>query len=217
MSSFAEKNSKVIARLTDYRIVPVVSLPSVQAGITLAEILVESGLPVAEVTFRTPCAAEAIAAMKERCSELTIMAGTVLTTEQVDIARQAGAEGIVIPGFERQLVAHCLEQEIPVCPGTATASEVLQCRCMGVNAVKFFPAEVAGGIQMLKALTAVYGDMHFMPTGGVNMDNLLEYLELSSVFCCGGSWLASEELMRQGAWMEIRNRIKRALLAIGSR
>lgn len=217
MSVAGQRNNQVIAKLSDYRLVPVVSLPSVEAGLNLAELLVETGLPVAEVTFRTPCAAEAIWAMKEKFSELMIMAGTILTPDQADTAHRAGAECIVIPGFERELVAHCLEKGLAVCPGTATASEVLQCRSMGLRGVKFFPAEVAGGIPMLKALTAVYSDMLFMPTGGVNMDNLLAYLGLESVFCCGGSWLAPEELMRQGAWKEIRQRIELALTAIGGR
>lgn len=217
MSCVQQKSSEITARLADFQIVPVVSLPSVEAGLTLAEVLVETGLPVAEVTFRTPCAAEAITAMKDKFSELMLLAGTVLTTDQVDTACKVGAECIVIPGFEKDLVSHCLEREMPVCPGTATASEVLQCRSLGVNTVKFFPAEVAGGVAMLKALTAVYSDMRFMPTGGVKMSNLLDYLKLDSVFCCGGSWLAPEELMRQGAWKEIRHRIELALAAIGSR
>ena len=201
------ERAEIEERLETLKVVPVVALPSVDSGLALGEILVRCGLPVAEVTFRTPFAEEAIAVMKKQFPELLLLAGTVLSPEQVEKARNAGAECIVIPGFEQSLVQYCLEENIMVCPGTATPSEVLQCRAMGINAVKFFPAEVAGGIGMLKAMAAVFHDVKFMPTGGINLKNLAEYLALDSVFCCGGSWLATEKNMSADNWQAIEDNI----------
>lgn len=196
--------------LASHQLVPVVSLPSVEAGLSLAKILIQCDLPVVEVTFRTPCAAEAISEMKKEFDDLLILAGTVLSKEQVDIAYDAGAECIVIPGFHSELVTYCQGKNMMVCPGTATPTEVLQCLYMGVKAVKFFPAEVAGGIGMLKAMAAVFQDIRFMPTGGVTSENMSKYLALDAVFCCGGSWLAPVELMGKKQWHEIEQRISSA-------
>lgn len=198
---------KLLAKL---QLVPVVSLPSAEAGLRLAEILIQCDLPVVEVTFRTPYAAEAILEMKKKFAELLILAGTVLSRDQVDTAYNSGAECIVIPGLHADLVSYCQAKNIMVCPGTATPTEVLQCVNMGIRAVKFFPAELSGGAEMLKAMAAVYKDVRFMPTGGVSSKNILEYLALEAVFCCGGSWLAPEELMKNGQWHEIEERISTA-------
>jgi len=206
-----ERIVEIEAQLRDLKLVPVVALPSVDAGLRLAEILIRCGLPVAEITFRTSCAADAIAAIKKEFDELLVLAGTVLTVDQADIARDAGAECIVIPGFHKEIVQHCQSQNIMVCPGTATPTEVLRCMRMGIQAVKFFPAEVAGGVAMLKAMAAVFSDVRFMPTGGVSPTNLNEYLVLDAVFCCGGSWLAPEKMMHEGRWTEIENLVSSAL------
>jgi 2-dehydro-3-deoxyphosphogluconate aldolase/(4S)-4-hydroxy-2-oxoglutarate aldolase len=206
-----ERIAEIEAQLKSLQLVPVISLPSVDAGVRLAEILIRCGLPVVEVTFRTPCAADAIAAMKKEFDEILILAGTVLNTVQADIARDAGAECIVVPGFHRELVGYCQSQKMMVCPGTATPTEVLQCLDMGVKAVKFFPAEVAGGVAMLKAMAAVFSDVRFMPTGGISPANLADYLALDAVFCCGGSWLAPENMMAKGEWADIENRISEAV------
>lgn len=208
----SEKNENEIKEmLAELQLVPVVALPSVDAGLRLAEILIRCNLPVAEVTFRTPCAAEAIKAMKDNYRDLLVLAGTVLTAKNADIAKDAGAECIVIPGFEKELVGYCQSLDMMVCPGTATPTEVMQCMSMGLDTVKFFPAEVAGGIGMLKAMAAVFGDVRFMPTGGVSPTNMLNYLSLDTVFCCGGSWLAPEKLMVEGEWGEIEARITAAV------
>lgn len=209
-----QQPSAIENTLAKHRVVPVVSLPSVEAGIRLAEILVRCGLPVMEVTFRTPFAADAIAAIKEKFSEILILAGTILTTEQSIAAIDAGAESIVIPGFHEELVKYCQNRQVPVYPGVITPTEVLKCRSMGLHALKFFPAEIAGGIAMLKAMAAVFNDIQFMPTGGVSPANVLDYLALDTVFCCGGSWLAPEDLMEKGEWAEVEERISsaRALL-----
>jgi len=205
------KPIEVETQLANLQLVPVVSLPSVEAGLHLAEILIRCNLPVAEVTLRTPCGIDGIAAMKKQFTDLLVLAGTVLSPDQAASAHDAGAECIVIPGFHAELVEYCQIRNIMVCPGTATPTEVLQCRNMGLHAVKFFPAEVAGGIGMLKAMAAVFNDMRFMPTGGISPANVVQYLRLDTVFCCGGSWLAPEELMRNGRWKEIEERIRRAV------
>lgn len=205
---------EIEAQLTNLQLVPVVSLPSVDAGLRLAEILIRCGLPVAEITFRTPCAADAITAMRKEFDELLVLAGTVLTIDQVNIAHDVGAECIVIPGFHEGVVEYCLTRNIMVCPGAATPTEVLQCLNMGLQKVKFFPAEVAGGVGMLKAMAAVFSDIKFMPTGGISPDNLGDYLALDSVFCCGGSWLAPEVLMKEGNWREIDARVSSAVASL---
>lgn len=203
--------AEIETRLSSLKIVPVVSLPSVDAGLRLAEILVRCDLPVAEVTFRTPYAADGIDAMKKEFSDLLVLAGTVLSTEQADIARDVGAECIVIPGFHAELVDYCLSRNMMVCPGTLTPTDVIQCRNVGLRALKFFPAEVAGGVDMLKAMASVFSDVRFMPTGGITPANMADYLALDSVFCCGGSWLAPEALMKKGKWREIEGRISSAV------
>lgn len=210
----AKQPGEIEKLLAKFQLVPVVSLPSVEAGLRLAKILIQCDLPVVEVTFRTPFAAEAISEMKKEFDELLILAGTVLSKEQVDIAYNSGAECIVIPGFHSELVSYCQEKNMMVCPGTATPTEVLQCVYMGIKAVKFFPAEVAGGVGMLKAMAAVFQDVRFMPTGGVSPTNMATYLALDTVFCCGGSWLAPEDLMKKGQWHEIEQRISSAKLMI---
>ncbi len=210
----AKQTTAIEAQLEKLQLVPVVSLPSVEAGLRLAEILIRCHLPVVEVTFRTPCAADAISSMKRRFDELLVLAGTVLSTEQVNTACDSGAECVVIPGFHTGLVEYCQSQNIMVCPGTVTPTEVLQCAYMGLKTVKFFPAEVAGGVGMLKAMAAVFTDVRFMPTGGISPANVADYLALDAVFCCGGSWLAPEDLMVKGQWDEIEERILQAVTLI---
>lgn len=209
-----QRFTEIEAQLTNLQLVPVVSLPSVDAGLRLAEILIRCGLPVAEITFRTPCAADAITAMRKEFDELLVLAGTVLTIDQVNIASDVGVECIVIPGFHKGVVEYCLAQNIMVCPGAATPTEVLQCLNMGLQKVKFFPAEVVGGVGMLNAMAAVFSDTQFMPTGGISPNNLGDYLALDSVFCCGGSWLAPEALMKEGNWSEIEARVSSAVASL---
>lgn len=204
------RSAGIEARLTQLQLVPVVSLPSVDAGLRLAEILIRCRLPVVEVTFRTPFAADAIAAMKDEFEELLVLAGTVLSVEQANIAIDSGAECVVIPGLHPGLVEYCQSLDMAVFPGTVTPTEVLQCVNMGIKAVKFFPAEVAGGLGMLKAMAAVFSDVRFMPTGGINPENLADYLSMDAVFCCGGSWLAPELMMSEGQWQGIEERISSA-------
>lgn len=192
------------------RLVPVVSLASVADGLRLAEILLEAGLPVMEITYRTACAAEALDAISSRFSELLLIAGTVLTPAQVDSAVAAGAQAIVSPGFTPQLASYCRSREIDLFPGVCTPSEVQMAAEAGLNILKFFPAEQAGGLKMLMMFRALYQDIRFMPTGGINPDNLLDYLKLDNIICCGGTWLCPEQLMVEDRWDEIVTRLSEA-------
>ncbi|MDE6944838.1 MAG: bifunctional 4-hydroxy-2-oxoglutarate aldolase/2-dehydro-3-deoxy-phosphogluconate aldolase, partial [Lachnospiraceae bacterium] len=159
-----------------YGVVPVVVLEDVKDALPLAAALVEGGLPCAEVTFRTEAAEESIRLMSEKYPEMLVGAGTVLTIEQVDRAVAAGAKFIVSPGFDPEIVDYCLEKKIPVFPGCITPSEVAQAVKRGLQVVKFFPAEQAGGVAMIKAMAAPYTMVKFMPTGGISAKNLADYL-----------------------------------------
>lgn len=200
--------------LQKLRLVPVISLPTVEAGLMLSEILLRSNLPVAEITFRTSCAQEAMSAIKKTYPELLLLAGTVLTTPQVDLAISSGAAGIVSPGFTPQMAAYCRQKAVPFFPGVCTPSEVQMAMDAGLTALKFFPAEEAGGIQMLSLFQAIYANITFMPTGGIKLENIASYLHLNNVLCCGGTWLAPEQLMIEGRWKEIEKRIIAAVQII---
>ncbi|EGR4362751.1 ketohydroxyglutarate aldolase [Vibrio cholerae] len=186
-------------RLRAIKIVPVIAINDVAHALPLAKVLVENGLPCAEVTFRTAAAAESIRIMREAYPDLLIGAGTVLTTAQVDEAIAAGADFIVSPGLNPTTVKYCQQRNIAIIPGVNNPSLVEQAMEMGLRTLKFFPAEPSGGIAMLKALSAVY-PVSFMPTGGINPNNAQEYLALKSVVACGGTWMVPTDLMDKGAW-----------------
>ena len=192
------------------RIVPVVKISDDKDAVPLAKALVKGGLPCAEVTFRTDAAAASIKKMKEAFPDMTVGAGTVLTKEQVDEAVEAGAEFIVSPGLNPKTVVYCQEKGIPVFPGTATASEIEKALELGLKVVKFFPAEVNGGLKAIKALAAPYSMMEFMPTGGIGTDNVKEYLEFDRVIACGGTWMVKEKLIAEGRFDEIERLTKEA-------
>ena len=191
-------------------VIPVVVLEDAKDALPLAEALVKGGLPCAEVTFRTEAAAESIRLMSEKYPEMLVGAGTVLTTEQVDLAVKAGARFIVSPGFDPEIVDYCLKKNIPVFPGCVTPSEVAQAVKRGLKVVKFFPAEQAGGIAMIKAMAAPYHNIRFMPTGGIGPGNLKDYLSCDKILCCGGSWMVKGELIRNGEFEKIRDLVKEA-------
>ncbi|GIA24368.1 4-hydroxy-2-oxoglutarate aldolase/2-deydro-3-deoxyphosphogluconate aldolase [Vibrio cholerae] len=186
-------------RLRAIKIVPVIAINDVAHALPLAKVLVENGLPCAEVTFRTEAAAESIRIMREAYPDLLIGAGTVLTTAQVDEAIAAGADFIVSPGLNPTTVKYCQQRNIAIIPGVNNPSLVEQAMEMGLRTLKFFPAEPSGGIAMLKALSAVY-PVSFMPTGGINPNNAQEYLALKSVVACGGTWMVPTDLMDKGDW-----------------
>ena len=202
----------------EYGVVPVVVLEEAKDALPLAKALVEGGLPCAEVTFRTEAAEESIRLMSEKYPEMLVGAGTVLTTKQVDRAAAAGAKFIVSPGFDPEIVDYCLEKKIPVFPGCITPSEVAQAVKRGLEVVKFFPAEQAGGVAMIKAMAAPYTMVKFMPTGGISAKNLKDYLSFGKILCCGGSWMVKGDMIRNGEFDKIREMTKEAVeLAASSR
>lgn len=195
----------------DCAVVPVVVLDEAKDAVPLADALVEGGLPCAEVTFRTEAAEESIRLMIEKYPEMLVGAGTVLTVEQVDRAVAAGAKFIVSPGFDPEIVDYCLDKDVPVFPGCITPSEVAQAVKRGLKVVKFFPAEQAGGIAMIKAMAAPYTQVKFMPTGGISAKNLKDYLSFEKIVCCGGSWMVKGDLIRKGEYGKILELTKEAV------
>jgi len=203
-------------RLEEYGVVPVVVLKDTKDAIPLADALIEGGLSCAEVTFRTEAAEESIRLMSEKYPEMLVGAGTVLTTEQVDRAVNAGAKFIVSPGFDAEIVDYCLDKKIPVFPGCITPSEVAQAVKRGLKVIKFFPAEQGGGVAMIKAMGAPYNMVKFMPTGGISAKNLAEYLSCSNIVCCGGSWMVKGDLITEGKFDEITALTKEAVELVKS-
>lgn len=191
-------------------VVPVVVLEEETDALPLAKALIEGGLPCAEVTFRTEAAEGAIRQITETYPEMLVGAGTVLTIEQVDRAIASGAKFIVSPGFDPEIVDYCLEKQIPVFPGCMTPSEVAWAVKRGLEVVKFFPAEQAGGLAMIKAMAAPYPQLRFMPTGGIGPKNLTEYLSFEKILCCGGSWMVKGDLVKEKRYDEIRKLAKEA-------
>lgn len=201
---------KIEERFEDFGVVPVVVLDDVKDALPLAKALTEGGLPCAEVTFRTEAAEESIKVMAEAYPDMVVGAGTVLTIEQVDAAVKAGAKFIVSPGFDPEIVDYCLEKEIPIFPGCVTPSEVAQAVKRGLKVVKFFPAEPAGGVAMIKAMAAPYNQLRFMPTGGIGTQNLKDYLGFDKIICCGGSWMVKANLIKNGEFEKICKLTKEA-------
>ena len=195
----------------DFAVVPVVVLEDAKDAVPLVEALVKGGLPCAEVTFRTDAAEESIRLMCEKYPEMLVGAGTVLTTEQVDRAVAAGAKFIVSPGFDAEIVDYCLKKEISVLPGCITPSEVAQAVKRGLKTVKFFPAEQAGGLPMIKAMAAPYTMLKFMPTGGISTKNLKDYLGFDKIICCGGSWMVKGDMIRNKEFDKIAEMTKEAV------
>jgi len=194
----------VLEKIQKTGIIPVVVINDVKDAEPLGKALIEGGLPCAEVTFRTDAAEESIRIMKEKFPEMLLGAGTVLTTEQVDRAVAAGAEFIVSPGLNPRIVKYCVEKNIPITPGCANASDIELALENGLDVVKFFPAEPAGGLKMIKALAAPYVGVKFMPTGGINANNVKDYLAYDRIIACGGSWMVSGDLVKAGEFDKIK-------------
>ena len=179
--------NKVLEEISKIGIVPVIALDRAEDAEPLAKALCDGGLPCAEVTFRTAAAEESIRIMSDRFPDMLVGAGTVLTTEQVDRAVNAGAKFIVSPGLNPKVVKYCVDKNIPITPGTSNPSDVEAAIELGLDVVKFFPAEAAGGLNMIKSMAAPYTNMKFMPTGGINAKNLTSYLDFNRIIACGGS------------------------------
>jgi 2-dehydro-3-deoxyphosphogluconate aldolase/(4S)-4-hydroxy-2-oxoglutarate aldolase len=198
-----------------YRIVPVIKLEKVSDALPLGNALLDAGLPVAEITFRTSIAQEAIELLRANLPSLCVGAGTVTTLNQIEAAQEAGAMFIVTPGFNPRIVDTCIEEGIPIIPGVNSPSQIEQGLERGLNILKFFPAEASGGIKMLKALQGPYSNVSFVPTGGIDESNMMEYLQLKNVFAIGGSWMVKEDLINMGKFDVIRTLCKEALAHLG--
>jgi 2-dehydro-3-deoxyphosphogluconate aldolase/(4S)-4-hydroxy-2-oxoglutarate aldolase len=195
-------NMDVFKRLSKEKIVPVIKLKTPDSAVPLAKALTAGGINVAEVTFRTDAAAESIKRIRKEFPEMLVGAGTVLTLENAKKAEDAGALFIVAPGFNPRIVEFCQSRNIPVVPGVNSPTQVELAMEMGLEVLKFFPAEISGGISMLKTLGSVY-NVRFMPTGGLNEVNFLDYLKLPNVLACGGSWMVKGDLIESGRYDEI--------------
>ena len=195
--------NEVLKKIGQTGIVPVVVLNEVKDAVPLAQSLINGGLPCAEVTFRTDAAQQSIAEISKNFPQMFVGAGTVLTTEQVDRAVDAGAKFIVSPGFNPKVVEYCLKKEYPITPGIMTPTELEMALGFGLDVVKFFPAENAGGLKMIKAMSAPYTMMKFMPTGGINATNVGDYLACDKILACGGSWMVKGDLISAGKFDEI--------------
>ena len=197
-------------QIKEIGIIPVVVLDDAKDAKALGDALMKGGLPAAEVTFRTAAAEESIRIMAKEFPDMLVGAGTVLTTEQADRAMAAGAKFIVAPGFNPTVVKHCLEKGYPVCPGVQTPSEMEQAMELGLDFVKFFPAEPAGGLNMIKAVAAPYVGLSFMPTGGINKDNVRDYLAYNRIVACGGTWMVKGDLITSGNFAKIEELTREA-------
>lgn len=198
------------------KLVPVIALDRAESAPALANALLEGGLRCAEVTFRTEAAADAIKSMADGFPEMLVGAGTVLTVEQVDRAVDAGAKFVVSPGFGPKVVRRCAERGIPIFPGVATASEIQMALDEGITTVKFFPAEQAGGVGMIKALAAPFKQVRFIPTGGVNTKNVADYLAIPAVIAVGGSWMVPTDALKAGDWARVTQLTSEAVKAVAA-
>ena len=201
---------EVLEQIQKLGIVPVVVLNDAKDAEPLAKALCDGGLPCAEVTFRTAAAEESIRIMAEKFPHMLIGAGTVLTTDQVDRAVAAGAKFIVSPGLNPRIVKYCVEKGILITPGCCNPSDIEQALENGLEVVKFFPAEPAGGLKMIKAIAAPYVGLKFMPTGGINAANVKDYLAYDRIVACGGSWMVKGSLVDEGTFAEITRLTKEA-------
>ena len=201
----------VLEKIKELKIVPVVVLDDAQDATAVAKALIDGGLPVAEVTFRTDAAEESIKRIAKEFPDMLVGAGTVLTTDQVDRAVNAGAKFIVSPGFNPTVVKYCIDKNIPITPGCSTPSDMEKALEMGLKTVKFFPAETAGGIKAIKAMSAPYTSLTFMPTGGINAKNIKDYLSFNKIIACGGSWMVSKDLVKNKEFDKIRELTKEAV------
>ncbi len=195
-------------------IIPVVTIPKLEHALPLAESLLEGGLPCAEVTFRTAAAVESMMEIRARFPEIFLGAGTVLTTEQAETAINAGAQFIVSPGTNPAVVDYCLSKDVTIFPGVCTPTEIEIALARGVDVLKFFPAEAMGGVGFLKAICAPYRQVRFIPTGGIDQNNLGQYLALSEVVACGGSWMVKPELLNAGDFDRVRQLVKEAVALV---
>jgi 2-dehydro-3-deoxyphosphogluconate aldolase/(4S)-4-hydroxy-2-oxoglutarate aldolase len=206
--------NEILQQLGQIKIIPVIALDEAETAVPLGQALLEGGLPCAEITFRTAAAAGAIQKMRAAYPEMLVGAGTVLTVEQAIQAQEAGASFIVTPGFDASVVDWCLAHEMPITPGVVTPTDINQALAKGLKVLKFFPAEAAGGIKLLKAIGAPYVNIKFIPTGGISENNLADYLRLPMVHACGGSFMVKKEWLADGEFDKVTEAAARAVAIV---
>ncbi|MEH2958798.1 bifunctional 4-hydroxy-2-oxoglutarate aldolase/2-dehydro-3-deoxy-phosphogluconate aldolase [Candidatus Merdisoma sp. JLR.KK006] len=193
----------IYEEIEKYKIVPVVVLKDAQNAVDLAKALIAGGLPVAEVTFRTEAAEEAIRTIVKELPDMLVGAGTITTAEQAKRALDAGARFLVTPGFSRSVTEFAVKQSCPIFPGVCTPTELMMAQEYHLSVVKFFPAAQYGGLNTIKALSGPFPQIRFMPTGGINAGNIKEYLGNPKIIACGGSWMVKDSLIQEGRFDEI--------------
>jgi len=204
----------VLEEIKKIGIIPVIKIDDAEKAVPLARALIAGGIPCAEITFRTAQGEKAIAAINKEAPGILLGAGTVLTSDQVDRAIAAGARFIVSPGFSSKVVSRCIEKGIPVTPGCSNPSDIEMALDMGLEVVKFFPAEQAGGLEYIKAIAAPYSSVSFIPTGGINAQNIGKYIAYEKVLACGGSWMVNAELINSGNFEKISSLCREALMSL---
>ena len=209
----AYSTEQIIEKLRQLKVVPVIAVDEAQDILPLVKTLSDNGLPVAEITFRSAAGEEAIRLTRQHFPDVLIAAGTVLTPAQVVAAKNAGADCIVTPGFNPNIVKLCQELELPITPGVNNPMAIEAALELGIQAVKFFPAEASGGVKMIKALLGPYSNLQIMPTGGISPANIKDYLAIPNVVACGGSWFVDKALIKAKNWDEI-GRLVRDVVAL---
>ncbi|MCG9595764.1 bifunctional 4-hydroxy-2-oxoglutarate aldolase/2-dehydro-3-deoxy-phosphogluconate aldolase [Vibrio sp. Isolate25] len=203
--------SLINEQLQKLKVIPVIAIDDAKDIVPLGKVLVENGLPAAEITFRSEAAVEAIRLLRESQPDMLIGAGTVLNKEQAIAAKEAGATFIVSPGFNPNTVKACQEIGIDIIPGVNNPSTIEAALELGLTTLKFFPAEASGGVQMVKSLLAPYSDVHLMPTGGINPKNIKDYLSIPRVLACGGTWMVEKRLVEEQNWPELAKLTREAV------
>jgi len=208
--------NEAMKKIGELGVLPLMTINDPQDALRTGEALLKGGLPAAEVTFRTEAAEKSIAALTKTLPELFVGAGTVLTAEQADRAAGAGAKFAVSPGLNPKIVLHCTKIGLPMAPGICTPTDIEAAMELGLEVLKFFPAEAMGGLKTLKAISAPYGKIIFIPTGGINAANLPEYLRYKQILACGGTWIAPNDLIEEKKFDEIARRAKEAVEIAGT-
>jgi 2-dehydro-3-deoxyphosphogluconate aldolase/(4S)-4-hydroxy-2-oxoglutarate aldolase len=207
----------VLTRIGDLKLVPVVKIDQAKDAQALGKALLVGGLPVAEITFRTDAAEEAIRLLRRETPDLLVGAGTVLTVDNVKRAIDAGAQFMVAPGFNPKVVDYCLANGQVIVPGVNSPTDIEMGLDHGLDVLKLFPAEASGGLKLLKALSGPYGGIRFMPTGGITAKNLIDYLAFDRVLACGGTWMVETALISAGRFDEITRLTREAVDLIAAR
>ncbi|MDO4939134.1 MAG: bifunctional 4-hydroxy-2-oxoglutarate aldolase/2-dehydro-3-deoxy-phosphogluconate aldolase [Lachnospiraceae bacterium] len=201
----------VLEKLEEARIIPVVVIEDVKNAVPAAQAILAGGIGVMEITFRTDAAADSIRAVKDACPDMLVGAGTVTTLEQCRKALECGAQFIVSPGYDEEIVKYCVDHDIAVTPGCVTPTEIMAAMKQGLRVLKFFPAGVYGGLKAIKALSAPFAGVRFIPTGGINAENLREYLDFPGVFAVGGTWICTKKDVSEGNFEKITELCREAL------